>query len=172
MAILSPRRGCGNLANRANSFQVWQGVARLRQLRQFADQARGHRGPHTAAFRAQHLIWAMEPKICLAIQGALAGPLPRMAGTASPYPQAAAQYPAARPLNAAACSSAAAAFSIVTSSKARPISCRPSGRPSLSAPAGTEMPGRPAIEAGMVNMSLRYMVTGSSIFSPAANAAV
>jgi len=25
--------------------------------------------------------------------------------------------------------------------------------------------GKPAIEAGMVNMSLRYMVTGSSIFS-------
>ena len=50
--------------------------------------------------------------------------------------------------------------------------CSPSGRPSLSTPAGTEMPGRPAIEAGMVNMSLRYMVTGSSIFSPAAKAAV
>src|SRR5258708_39549489 len=50
--------------------------------------------------------------------------------------------------------------------------CRPSGRPSLSTPAGTEMPGRPAIEAGMVNMSLRYMVTGSAIFSPAAEADV
>src|SRR5208282_2306093 len=61
--------------------------------------------------------------------------------------------------------------STVASSKARPITCKPSGRPSPDKPAGTEMPGSPAKFTGTVKTSFRYMAMGSSIFSPMAKAA-
>ena len=60
----------------------------------------------------------------------------------------------------------------VSSSKARPMSCRPSGRPCASRPAGTAMPGRPAMFTVTVKMSFRYISTGSAApFSPIAKAA-
>ena len=40
-----------------------------------------------------------------------------------------------------------------------------------SSPAGTESPGMPAMLAGTVNTSFRYMVMGSSMRSPCAKAA-
>ncbi len=55
---------------------------------------------------------------------------------------------------------------MVSSSNGRAITCKPSGSPCPSSPAGTDMPGTPAILAGTVNTSFRYIVTGSSIFSP------
>jgi hypothetical protein len=55
---------------------------------------------------------------------------------------------------------------------ARPMICRPSGRPSLLSPAGTLIAGRPARLAGTENTSLRYIASGSSALSPSAKAAV
>src|SRR3546814_10610117 len=43
------------------------------------------------------------------------------------------------------------ARSSTASSNGLPLSCRPSGRPSLFRPAGTDMPGRPARFTGPVN---------------------
>lgn len=49
----------------------------------------------------------------------------------------------------------------------------PTGRPSSAAsPLGIEMPGTPARFAGIVVTSLRYICSGSSIFSPRRNAVV
>src|SRR6185312_11519656 len=53
----------------------------------------------------------------------------------------------------------------VSSSNGRPMSCRPSGRPAASLPAGTAMPGRPAMFTVTVKMSLRYILTGSALMS-------
>src|SRR5690606_25594445 len=75
-------------------------------------------------------------------------------------------------VNSAASSSTRAARSTPSSSKARPMSWRPSGRPSPDRPAGTEIAGRPARLAGTVKTSFRYMAIGSSIFSPIGKAAV
>src|SRR5690606_26084727 len=44
----------------------------------------------------------------------------------------------------------------VSSSNGRPMICRPSGRPRASLPAGTAIPGRPAMFTVTVKMSLRY----------------
>ena len=46
----------------------------------------------------------------------------------------------------------------------------PSGRPPRVRPDGTEIAGRPASEAGTVKTSERYIVSGSSVFSPIRNA--
>ena len=54
---------------------------------------------------------------------------------------------------------------IVSSPNGLPIIWKPTGRP-FDIPPGTEMPGIPAMFAGMVRMSLRYICTGSAIFSP------
>ena len=43
---------------------------------------------------------------------------------------------------------------------------KPTGRPSSDRPAGMDMAGMPARLAGIVAMSLTYMASGSSIFSP------
>ena len=53
------------------------------------------------------------------------------------------------------------------------MSWRPSGRPWPSSPAGTAMPGRPAMFTVTVKTSLRYMATGSAAkaSSPIAKAA-
>src|SRR4051794_9506789 len=59
----------------------------------------------------------------------------------------------------------------VSSSKARPIPCRPSGGPCPSSPAGTARPGSPARFAVTVKTSFRYIVTGSSCFSSIPKAA-
>src|SRR3569833_2364107 len=60
----------------------------------------------------------------------------------------------------------------VSSSKGLPITCNPSGRPDASLPAGTAMPGRPAMFTVTVKMSLRYIFTGSAPpFSPMPKAA-
>src|SRR5690606_34148734 len=76
--------------------------------------------------------------------------------------------------------SSAALFSItrpaanrVSSSNGRPISCSPSGSPEASLPAGTAMPGSPAMLTVTVNTSLRYIFTGSTLrsCSPMPNAA-
>ncbi len=75
-------------------------------------------------------------------------------------------------LKAAASSSTPATRNIVSSSNERAITCSPSGRPSRDSPAGTEIAGKPAKLIGTVNTSSRYMVSGSSIFSPIANAGV
>src|SRR5690606_38984680 len=74
--------------------------------------------------------------------------------------------------NWAACSITWPAFSMVSSSSLRPIRCRPSGNPFASTPAGTESAGRPAMEAGTVNTSFRYIASGSSALEPNANAAL
>src|SRR5207237_71074 len=71
----------------------------------------------------------------------------------------------------AACSITSPSENSVSSSKGRPISCRPSGRPCASLPAGTAMPGSPAMFTVTVKMSLRYISTGSAPFSPTPNAA-
>ena len=52
------------------------------------------------------------------------------------------------------------------SSKGFPIICRPNGYPFLSNPAGIEIPGNPARFTGTVNMSFKYIETGSFDFSP------
>ena len=55
----------------------------------------------------------------------------------------------------------------VSSSKGRPMSCRPSGKPSADNPPGTARPGKPAIFTVTVKTSLRYISTGSApLFSP------
>src|SRR5208337_2416111 len=72
----------------------------------------------------------------------------------------------------AAASIAALTANTVSSSNGRPITCSPSGSPFASSPAGTLIPGTPAMLAGTVNTSLRYIFTGSSMFSPCANAAL
>src|SRR5690606_11611407 len=71
----------------------------------------------------------------------------------------------------AASSRAPATWKTVASSRALPMTCRPSGRPSLFSPAGTEMPGRPARLVVTVKTSFRYMVRGSICLSPIAKAA-
>src|SRR5262245_14621731 len=58
----------------------------------------------------------------------------------------------------------------VSSSNALPMSWSPSGVPSEDSPAGTLMPGRPAIFTVTVKMSLRYISSGSPDFSPSAKA--
>ena len=53
------------------------------------------------------------------------------------------------------------------------MSCRPTGSPSSGAtPHGIEIAVAPASEVGTVQTSERYMVRGSSIFSPIPNAVV
>ncbi len=44
------------------------------------------------------------------------------------------------------------------------------GNPSFDFPNGTDMPGMPANEAGTVKISFRYILIGSSSFSPIGNA--
>src|SRR4051812_3305111 len=89
-----------------------------------------------------------------------------------------ARVPASRParsgcsVKCASVSSTSAARKTEASSKARPMSCNPSGSPSRAKPAGIEMAGNPARLAGTVNTSFRYMAIGSSIFSPTAKAGV
>src|SRR5262245_46459929 len=53
------------------------------------------------------------------------------------------------------------ARSTVSSSNALPMICSPSGSPVLDDPAGTTMPGRPAMLTVTVKMSLRYISSGS-----------
>src|SRR6476620_7720415 len=60
----------------------------------------------------------------------------------------------------AASSIARATRNSVSSSNGLPISCKPSGVPSLDSPAGTLMPGNPAIFTVTVKMSLRYISNG------------
>ena len=55
--------------------------------------------------------------------------------------------------------------------KAGPMSWNPTGRPSLS-PHGMLSAGRPARLAGMVQMSLMYMASGSPVREPALKATV
>src|SRR6185437_12632678 len=69
-------------------------------------------------------------------------------------------------LKSAAVSTACAARSKVASSKALPMSCRPSGRPVSDRPAGTEMPGRPARFTVTVKTSCRYISSGSDVLAP------
>src|SRR6516164_9691060 len=72
----------------------------------------------------------------------------------------------------AALSMIAPSANSVSSANGRPISCSPSGKPWLSRPAGTEMPGKPAIFTVTVNTSLRYISIGSARpLSPMAKAA-
>ena len=51
------------------------------------------------------------------------------------------------------------------------MTCIPTGSPSL-VPIGTDAAGSPASDAGMVQRSARYMLTGSSTRSPSGNATV
>src|SRR5258706_11925391 len=69
-------------------------------------------------------------------------------------------------LKSAAVSMPKAARSKVASSKALPISCRPSGRPFSVRPAGTEMPGSPARLTVTVKTSCRYISSGSLVLAP------
>src|SRR5512135_2141937 len=67
----------------------------------------------------------------------------------------------------AASSITRAVRSKVSSSNGLPISCNPSGVPSDDRPAGTLMPGSPAMLTVTVKMSFRYISTGSPPdFSP------
>src|SRR5262249_32756655 len=50
----------------------------------------------------------------------------------------------------------------VASSKARPMSWSPMGKPAIVKPAGTETPGSPARFVGIVKTSFRYICSGSS----------
>src|ERR1700761_697706 len=69
-------------------------------------------------------------------------------------------------LKSAAVSTAWAARSRVASSKALPMSCKPSGRPFSDRPAGTEMPGSPARFTVTVKTSCRYISSGSDVLAP------
>src|SRR5579859_4829623 len=60
----------------------------------------------------------------------------------------------------AACSTIAPSVNSVSSSNGRPINCKPSGRPWPSVPAGTAMPGNPAMFTVTVKMSFKYISTG------------
>src|SRR5690606_30523218 len=71
-----------------------------------------------------------------------------------------------------AASSAAPTRYIRSSALAGARIWKPTGRPSSDRPFGTDMPGTPARLAGMVAMSLRYIASGSSSFSPNLNAVV
>src|SRR5262249_30004027 len=71
----------------------------------------------------------------------------------------------------AACSTMLASENSVSSSKGRPISCNPSGSSCASRPAGTAIPGSPAMFTVTVNTSFRYISTGSAPFSPRPKAA-
>ena len=73
--------------------------------------------------------------------------------------------------NPMAPSSACAASSMRFSLNAGPMSWKPTGRPSLR-PHGMLIAGRPARLAGMVQMSLMYMASGSSVREPALKATV
>src|SRR5579872_3376035 len=73
--------------------------------------------------------------------------------------------------NASACSRAWPVRKSVFSPSCGPISCRPTGRPSLS-PHGIESPGSPAMHEGIVSRSLTYIASGSCVFAPSANATV
>ena len=55
---------------------------------------------------------------------------------------------------------------IFCSSKALPIICNPKGYPFASIPAGIDIAGKPAKLIGTVNISFKYIDTGSSVFSP------
>src|SRR5262249_15245334 len=72
----------------------------------------------------------------------------------------------------AAPSSTAAARNIVASSSELASTWMPTGRPSSPVPNGTDIDGWPARFDGIVQMSLRYMVSGSPVFSPSGNAVV
>ncbi len=51
------------------------------------------------------------------------------------------------------------------------MSCNPTGNP-WSKPQGTDMDGSPAMLGGRVQTSLRYIRTGSAVFSPKRKATV
>ena len=65
-----------------------------------------------------------------------------------------------------------AKFRSPDSSKDCPVNCRPMGSPVLSNPTGIEMAGMPARFAVIVKISLKYIDTGSLVFSPSAKAVV
>src|SRR6516165_2430910 len=94
-----------------------------------------------------------------------------------PLPRAALDHPrppAIKPgrcRNEAAFSKIWATRSTVSSSKARPVICKPSGSPSALSPTGTEIAGTPARFAGTVKTSFKYIAIGSSVFSPTIKAA-
>jgi hypothetical protein len=56
------------------------------------------------------------------------------------------------------------------SSKAFPIIWSPNGYPFESRPAGIDIAGNPAKLIGTVNISFKYIDTGSLVFSPILNA--
>ena len=56
------------------------------------------------------------------------------------------------------------------SSKALPMICNPKGYPFESIPAGIDIAGKPAKLMGTVNISFKYIDTGSFVFSPILNA--
>ena len=58
------------------------------------------------------------------------------------------------------------------SSNGRPRICRPMGSAALGEAARHAQAGKPGEVAGSVKMSLRYIASGSSIFSPSRNAGV
>src|SRR5262249_20589089 len=60
------------------------------------------------------------------------------------------------------------ARSPAASSRVRPMTCSPRGSPLVVKPHGPDTAGPPAMSAGMVNTSLRYICTGS-VFSPCLN---
>src|SRR6478672_2038708 len=70
----------------------------------------------------------------------------------------------------AASSITRAARNSVSSSNGLPINWRPSGVPSDDSPAGTLIPGSPAMFTVTVKMSFIYISTGSPDFSPSAKA--
>ena len=53
-----------------------------------------------------------------------------------------------------------------------PSSWKPSGKPFVVCPAGMASPGIPAIFAGAVKISAKYIFSGSSFFSPNLNGGV
>src|SRR5690606_38417509 len=67
----------------------------------------------------------------------------------------------------AAASSTAAARNMGTSPSDGARTCTPTGSPSVPVPKGTDMAGWPARLVGIVQMSLRYMVSGSWMASRA-----
>ncbi len=64
------------------------------------------------------------------------------------------------------------AFKIVSSQKLFPINCIPIGIPWESTPAGTEIPGSPAIFTDTVQISAKYISNGLFDFDPISNATV
>src|SRR5581483_4816820 len=129
-------------------------------VRDFLHPLRDQRGQAGARFHGDHLVDDFHPF------GAELGELLLPRGHLQLH------QGSGRLIGPAACSITWPTVNRVSSSNGRPINCSPSGSEKESRPAGTAMPGRPAMFTVTVNTSFRYISTGSPPdFSPIPKAA-